>query len=131
MNVHIGALAMIAALGLGSVVALPAAADPNRPVVVTGHDEDMITRRVSYADLDLSNGAAQQILFKRVHFAVRKVCLEATSPSATSWEEYGCRRQAWGGAKPQIASAIDRANQMARNGSSDLQLAAIRISVGR
>lgn len=102
----------------------------DEPVVVTGQPEEAVpTRRVSFADLNLASTAGQKTLDRRVGGAVRSVCLEATGPNPLDWAEYACRADAWRGAKPQMARAIERAQQLAANGSSSIAPVAITISV--
>lgn len=131
MKLLIGAAAAIAAATLSAGIATPvSASDPSKPVVVTGHNDNIVTRRVSYADLNLIEQKAQKTLYRRVGYAVGDVCDEAVGPAATSWEDTSCRRDAWRGARPQITRAIDRARDMALYGKSNIEMAAITIRLG-
>lgn len=131
MNARIGALAIVMAASLGTIPATPAfAADPNAPVVVTGSDQDIVVRRVSFADLDLTQASHQKMLNHRVGRAVSQVCDIAIGPGQTYYETTSCRSASWRGARPQIASAIARAQEMALYGKSNIQVAAISIHAG-
>lgn len=114
----VGALALIA----------PAAA--RRPLVVTGHrvTSDLPTRTISYTDLNLARAEGARTLESRVRGAVFDVCADAgIQPFETGYGE--CQRTAWSGARPQMALAIQRAQEIATNGKSLLPIAAISIIV--
>lgn len=124
------ALSMMAALSVtlgGLAIAYPAFAQ-NKTVVVTATKDDLPTRRVSYRDLNLASPAGEKVLLHRVRYAVRDVCLESTGPGAQFYEELGCRREAWNGARPQIQTALQRAREIAQFGSSAIPAVAISIS---
>lgn len=131
MNGRIGALAIVAAASLGTLISSPVyAGDQNGPVVITGHNEDLVVRRVSYADLNLTQQHGQKTLYRRVSYAVGDVCEEAVGPGGTRFESVGCSHRAWKGATPQINRAIERAQEMALYGKSDIKMAAITINIG-
>ena len=106
------------------------------PVVVTGPEaSSLVVRRVSYADLDLALPGGKTTLHDRVGFAVGDVCAEANlfdngSPHFKAGV-MRCSNIAWGNARPQIARAVQRANDIAANGWSPIAAATISISVGR
>lgn len=128
----IGALAILATASFGGMTSTAAfAADPSKPVIVTAHKEGFATRRVSYADLNLAQRPDQKVLHRRVSYAVSDVCDEAVGPGGTFYENTMCQQYSWRDARPQIKKAIRRATEMAQYGHSDIQMAAIRISVGR
>jgi UrcA family protein len=116
---------LIASVAVG-LVASPVHAKPLR-VVVTAPSPDQVTRRVSYRDLNLTLASDQRTLNRRVGSAVRYVCADSY---ATSLPFSGpkCRSYAWDGARPQIALAVERANQLAQTGSSSIAAVAITIS---
>lgn len=123
---------LTAALAVGSTGTVVAAADQdNQPVVVRAQpiDKDLPTRRVSYADLDLATQAGEKTLYRRVSSAVTHVCRESTGPNPNGWEDMHCRTFAWGGAKPQMKQAIQRARDIAQNGFSTIAPVAIQIAV--
>lgn len=113
--------------------ASPATPDQDdAPVVVRGQPVDSVaTRIVRFADLDLAGEAGRKALHHRVDNAVRSVCLEATGPNPLDWAEFACRKDSWGRAKPQMAKAIERAQQMASVGYSPIGPVAITISASR
>ena len=129
-------LSMCAAVAItagGLVVMAPKASAQHRPVVVTAPSNDTVIRRVSYADLNLSTNAGEQLLNKRVGGAVNSVCEEATEFATGSFQAKGARRAcslaAWDGARPQIQRAVDRAREIALTGSSTIAATAIVISI--
>lgn len=127
-------IASLAALALSvpTTAALAAPDQDDAPVIVRGQPADSVaTRIVRFADLDLSGEAGRKALHHRVGSAVRKVCLEATGPNPLNWAEVACRKDSWSRARPQMARAIDRAQQMASRGGSTMGLVAITISAHR
>jgi UrcA family protein len=106
--------------------AVPASAQA--PVQVIGQrvDDDLITQRVSHRDLNLASAFGQKALRFRVRSATRKVCapLDDTGQRTQRQE---CRSVAWQGAKPQIARAIARAEQLAATGTTSLPEVAIAV----
>lgn len=123
------ASAMALALS-GQLSARSVNAGDDQPVVVTGQPEEAVaTRRVSFADLDLALASGQKTLHRRVSGAVRSVCLEATGPNPIEWAESACRTDVWRDARPQMARAVQRARDMALNGTSAIAPVAISISV--
>ena len=88
-------------------------------------DDQAMTERVSYLDLDLTSEAGEATLVGRVRGAVRRVCID--QPSSRPY--FACRRVAWQGAKPQIDLAVARSQEMALNGRSEIPMAAIVIAV--
>jgi UrcA family protein len=107
------------------------------PVVVTAppQEADLVVRRVSYADLDLAVPAGVTGLNDRVRYAIGEVCKEANlfdnGSTSYKWGTMQCRGIAWDGARPQIAQAIQRANDMAATGWSPIAATAISISARR
>ncbi len=125
------ALAMTTA-GLVLFISAPAAGGQGRPAVVTAPiQDDLPTRRVSYADLNLASLAGERTLVRRVKVAVRTVCQEANGFEPLNLERIGCRKFAWNGAAPQIDRAVERAREIASTGKSSIALAAIQIRVPR
>jgi UrcA family protein len=114
------------------VVSPPASA--RQPIVVTGPSrEDIVVRRVSFADLNLASTSGEKTLNHRVGGAVTSLCIEAVGPDTRSLSStianMRCTRQAWDGARPQIASAVQRAREIAATGSSAIAATAITISI--
>ena len=85
------------------------AAKDTAPVTVTGiHADDPDTIRISYRDLDLTNGTDAVVLRARVKRATLRTCdrLYRDSMLQMFW---ACRDTAWNAAAPQIRAAIERA----------------------
>lgn len=95
-------------------------------VIAERRDPDQLERRVGYGDLDLIAASGQTTLVRRVRSAVGEVCspLDGTNMRTRMQE---CRSFAWHGAKPQMALAIQRAQQLAANGSSSIPEVAISV----
>ena len=110
--------------------AFAGASDPEMTVV--GHG-DVVVRQISYAGLDLTSADGQRTLNGRVSRGVSDLCTEVTSDIETSPAHrssmVNCRYRAWGEARPQIARAIQRSQELAANGSSAIAPVAISISV--
>lgn len=114
-----------------AVVAQPVSAK-SRDVVVNAVPET-ITRRVSYADLNLATTPGQQTLNHRVGKAVEELCTGATGGHFEGLRmtiaKSGCANTAWVGARPQIANAVRRAQEIATTGSSSIAAAAITLAL--
>lgn len=124
-------VAVLSGVTASLLVAFPASAGQDKPVVVFAEpQENLRTERVSYADLDLTQRADQRTLNYRVAGAVKRVCLFEDSRSGLQLRGYySCASGALDGAAPQIAQAIDRAEQIAMTGKSSIAAAAITINV--
>ena len=107
----------------GFALSSPAFAEPI--TVIATRDEDRVTKRVSYRDLNLAVARDEQRLVRRVGFAVSSVC-----PSEIAYIQIvrNCRTSAWDGARPQIALAVERAKQIASSGYSSIAPVAIVIA---
>jgi UrcA family protein len=127
------ALIACAATGI-SATALFVLAQPafGEPVYVVGRD-DVITTRVSYADLNLAADAGQRTLNNRVDSAINNLCLEATGGNNGSTDfkfaMAHCTSQALRDARPQIAQAVQRAHEIAQSGGSSIVATALTISL--
>lgn len=117
------------AVTLGGLAIAAPAVGKEKPVVVTAPSEDIPIRYVSYRDLNLTTPSGEKTLFNRVGYAVKGVCIESTGPHAAFYEEMGCRKFAWTGARPQIAQAVQRARDLAQFGTSSIPAVAIAIAV--
>jgi UrcA family protein len=130
-------LAAAAATIGGLFLPITSATAKEGPVVVTAppQEADLVVRRVGYADLDLALPDGRATLHHRVGFAVGDVCAEANLFDNGSPEfktgVLKCSNAAWNSARPQIARAIQRANDIAARGWSPIAAATISISVGR
>lgn len=124
---------MTSILLVGAGLALTMAAGgsqaaPAKPVEVVGQrlDPDQLVERVGYGDLDLARAPGQRLLTRRVRSAVGRVCepLDATGLDA---RHQACQTQAWRGARPQMARAVERARQLAATGRSAIPDVAIAV----
>ena len=116
-----------------TIPAVAAAAQQQQPVVVRAQpiDENLRTEHVSYADLDLVSAKGAKTLHYRVARAVRNVCLfDRGTIGLQSGDYYNCADGAWDRARPQIASAVDRAREIAMTGKSSIAAGSIVIDVG-
>jgi UrcA family protein len=113
------------------VVATPALGR-NGPVFVTAPHE-VVTRHVSYADLNLASAPGERTLERRVGSAVADLCNEATGGNDGGVQYklsmISCSGEAWTSAQPQIDRAIQRAREIAATGSSSIAAAALTISL--
>jgi UrcA family protein len=127
IRLSIAAAALLASSGL---TAAEPERDPNLAVVTAQPDENTISRRVRFDDLNLTTAQGAKQFHQRVGIAVRGVCLEATGPNPLDWAEYSCQRTAWRDARPQIAKVIEAAQLAALNGTASGPMS-IRIAVAR
>jgi len=100
------------------------------PVLVVA-DEDTITRRISYADLNLASASGEVTLNRRVGGGIRSLCLEATAGSDLFGIDHQCRNFAWSQARPQIAEATQRAHDIALTGTSTIAASSITIAFSK
>jgi UrcA family protein len=125
--------AVLSGVTASLLVASSASAAQENPVVVYGEAkqaENVRTERVGYADLNLANNKDQKKLNLRVTGAVRRVCLFETSrPGLQDRGYYNCAGDAWDGARPQIAMAVQRARDIAMTGHSSIAATAITITL--
>ena len=123
-----------AALVAGGLFLPTSASAKDTAVLVTGKSE-LVVRHVSYADIDLAVPAGVAALNDRVGFAVGDVCSEANLSDNGSFAFKSgmikCSNHAWNDARPQIARAVERAQEIALTGSSPIAAAAITISIGK
>jgi UrcA family protein len=122
------------AVGLsGFAVAQPALAK-NQPVVVVANP-DIVTRRISYADLNLASVSGERTLKHRVSGAISGLCSEATGGQdgyyVTGLARMKCNKTAWGQARPQIANGVQRARDIALTGTSTIAAVAITIDLSK
>lgn len=119
--------ALISAAGLAS-----SAFGRSAPIVVKA-PPDVVTRHVSYADLNLAVPAGERTLVGRVRIAVNDLCGEVTGGPDGSWTARQlmdmCNRASWTQARPQISLAVQRARDIAMTGTSSIAAAALTISV--
>ena len=106
-----------------------------QPIVVEApNPENVVSRHISYNDLNLSAAAGELTLDRRVKYAVNSLCSEVTDGlNSTTWLGHGdtrkCSASAWGQARPQIALAVQRAREIASTGMSSIPAAAITFTL--
>jgi UrcA family protein len=123
------AAAVLSGVTASLLVAASASAAQQKPVVVYGESANVRTERVSYADLNLANSKDQKKLNWRVTGAVRRVCQFDDNLRLQYGGYYDCANDAWDGAKPQVALAVQRAQEIAMTGKSSIAAAVITINV--
>jgi UrcA family protein len=125
---------MAFAVTAGSLSLVATSSLARGPIVITGPSPDeLVTRRVSYADLDLTSTVGEKALVSRVRTAVKSLCVDATRFSDGMinhrFDEVACFASARRQTTPQIATAVQRARDIALNGTSNLDATAIAISL--
>ena len=101
--------------GTAAAVAQPPGEKPHSGVVVVA--DDVPTRHVSFADLDLSTAGGQRTLVRRVKLAVSKVCDEAAGPLPSIYAKQECWKSTWAESQPKLNAAVERSRQLAATGS--------------
>lgn len=130
---YLKALSLCATVA-ASVVAVSSspATGKSSPIFVQAQPEEMVTRHISYADLDLARPAGARALFTRVNSAVNGLCGQVAASRdvsiLTSVATKRCSRTTWDQARPQIDSALMRAREIAMSGRSSIAAAALVIS---
>jgi UrcA family protein len=120
------ASASLAIIGGAATAAL--AQPPSTTTVVGARDPDAVnSTRVSYRDLNLAAASDKRILQRRVGGAARKVCTREDVAAINDLGFVPCVSDAWKGARPQIAMAVRRAQQIAVTGTSSIPMVAIAI----
>jgi UrcA family protein len=115
-----------------SFAAVSTPASSKTPIMVVA-DPDIVTRRISYTDLNLASAAGERTLNRRVGNGIDSLCLEATGDDGRYWSPNYmlCRSSAWRQARPQMANARQRARDIALTGTSTIAAAAITIDLSR
>jgi UrcA family protein len=99
----------------------------DRPIVVRGAADDPLTRQISYRDLNLASLSGERSLKRRVGRAVSDLCFE----NAVMQRDWECRGDLWRSARPQVARAVARAQEMALTGHSSIQAVAITVALAK
>jgi UrcA family protein len=113
-----------------SIIGSPAVAK-SRPILVNAPAEEIITRSVSYADLNLAAPAGERSLMYRVGSAVNGLCNEVAggdSSFISSLTVTRCVSATWQQAQPQVDIALQRAREIAATGKSSIAAAALIIA---
>jgi len=133
---HYKALSLCAAAAMTALslfAATPSVARSRAVVVTAQRSSDLPTRRVAYRDLNLASATDQRMLERRVSLAVKQVCRASeqyANPSLGTRTLYlQCSDFAWGGARPQLAAAIDRAQALALNGHGAVAVGSLAIAI--
>ena len=126
--------AAIAITSGGIFLAAAPAFGRSGPILVTGAPpEEIVVRHVSYADLNLAVEAGQKTLNRRVGSAVNSLCDEALGgndgSTAFRYSMVRCTHGAWNDARPQIARAVMRAQELALTGQTSIAATALVISL--
>ena len=114
------------------IFAAPVAARP--PVVVTApSDASIVSRHITFADLNLASADGERTLNRRVEYGVGGLCNEAAdgNDGGLAYRQYmiRCHTASWDQARPQIANAVQRAREIAATGTSSIIAAAVTISL--
>src|SRR5947209_7685178 len=108
----------LAVCGASLIAAVAVAGTPRNPIVIA-QPQNLVERRISYADLNLADATGVRTLKRRISSAVTSLCDEAVGEDTrTSIDYKGCESGAWRGARPQISLAVERAHEIATAGSS-------------
>jgi UrcA family protein len=120
------------ALTLGGLFLIAPPASAKAPILVVAPAE-IVTRHITYADLNLASAAGERTLNRRVGSAVSELCAEATGGFDGSLTAkvatIRCGNSAWDQARPQIDRAVGRARDVAATGTSTIPAAAITIVI--
>lgn len=123
--------ALVAAVALGTA-SFAVEAQSIRSVLGAQPDEHgMLTRRITYADIDLASPLGERTLTRRVRGAIGSLCSEATrfDGSVEADDVRGqCDHATWMEARPQIDRAVHRARDTASTGTSPSIATAIAIA---
>jgi UrcA family protein len=121
---------LAAAIALGAAVYPVHAGAPGGVVVVAPAD---VVVHINYADLNLASAPGERKLNSRISKAVADLCLETVGAFDGSLTQKlssrACERSAWNEARPQVARAVQRAEDLASVGVSAIPLTAITIKV--
>ena len=122
------------AITVAGLVLLAPPASGKSPILVVGpNPEDVVSRHISYADLNLASAAGERALDGRVGTAVSSLCSEATGGDNGSLTgkllTHRCSNFAWDQARPQISLAVQRAHEFASTGTSSIAAVAITVSL--
>jgi len=123
-----GGAILVASVAIG-VTAAPVHARASHAVVVTGFADEVVIRRVGYADLNLAALPGERTLNRRIGHAVTSLCDEAVGGRKIELSYMNCTYGAWRVARPQVALAVQRAQELAATGTSLIVATAISISV--
>jgi UrcA family protein len=122
----------VAITGAGLFLMAPPASAKAR-IVVTAVPSGLVSRNITYADLNLASGGGVQTLTYRVGGAVSDLCSEATGEYdgslAVKIASKRCDHVAWSQARPQISQATQRARELATTGTSLIAATAITIAL--
>lgn len=113
---------------LAGAAGLAAAKPSNQATVIAPSDSNTRVERVSYRDLNLTMASHQKLLTNRVGRAANYVC-EPLDTSGFNQDWRFCKAGALNSARPQIALAIQRANEIAASGFSSIPPVTIVLAI--
>ena len=102
--------------GMSVIAPLQPAAAQDQPVFVYGEADSTRVEHVRFADLQLASTAGARKLESRVAGAVKRVCLFEPEIRLQPSDYQACAADSWAKARPQIDSAIARAQALALSG---------------
>jgi UrcA family protein len=115
-----------------SIIGSPAVAK-SAPILVNAPPDEIVTRDVSYADLNLAAPAGERALMSRVGSAVNGLCNDVAGGRDGSFTvnlaQTRCVNTTWHQARPQIDLALQRAREIASTGTSSIAATAVMIAV--
>ncbi|MFL6724884.1 MAG: UrcA family protein [Sphingomicrobium sp.] len=118
----------LAVCGASLIAAVSVAGTPRNPIVIA-QPQNLVERRIPYADLNLAAASGERILNRRIGHEVDSLCNEAVEGTTTSLEYRNCESGAWRSARPQVSLALQRAHEIATAGSSMIDATAIAIAM--
>ena len=122
-----GAVAAVSLVGLVTPPTLAA----DRPLAVAA-SPDIVTRNITYADLDLASAAGEATLNRRVRGAIRSLCSQANGHPTSDWYAgHDCQMTAWRQVAPQIDRAVRQARDIALTGIAPTVGAAVAIDLSK
>ena len=127
MWVALAAVSITAAVVGGTASAALAQERPTQTIVGERAADGVRVVRVTYRDLNLAAAPGERALNRRVSGAARDACAQVR---VSTYDDIGfapCVAGAWKHARPQMALAVRRAQEMALNGTSSIPLVAIAV----
>jgi UrcA family protein len=112
-----------------SLIASVAVAGSPRNLILSAQPQNLVERRIPYADLNLAAASGKRILNRRIGHKVDSLCNEAVEGTTTSTEYRECEIEAWRSARLQVSLAVQRAHELAKVGSSLSDATAVTIAI--
>jgi UrcA family protein len=125
--------AMTASLAATISIGTPALAKAPPIVVPAPAPDEVVSRHISFADLNLAATAGQRVLIRRVNYAVNDMCVQMAGGLDGSFmsntAQARCTQASWDQARPQLDAAFQRAREIASTGKSSIAATALTITV--